>query len=841
MTQRASPREILDLCEQALDRSAHDREAFLSQACGSDAGLRRAVDSMLLAISDSAEFLEASEAAGSSAPQVGQRIGVYELLREIGSGGMGQVFLAKRLDDQFEQQVAIKLVHGNLLARELIERFNAERQILAALNHPYIAGLIDGGTTDSGIPYLVMEFVDGQPIDQYCDEHALSLEARIKLLQKIALAVQAAHQNLVVHRDLKPGNVLVTQDGIPKLLDFGIAKLIVTDASQHSHTTVFGRQPLTPDYASPEQLLENRVTTVSDVYSLGVLAFELLVGERPYTLAGGSHTELAKAFGKLNVPSAIERLDAIKDSQRVKAIAAARGLSVERLRRRLAGDLDVVLTKAIHRDESRRYESVAMFAEDLGRFIEGQPVAARPDSTAYRIQHFVRRNRLAVGASVAVLAALVVGLTTTTWAYLQAEKSRVLASQRFDDVRGLATAMMFDVFEEVEQVPGTKSALQKLAQTTQAYLERLANDESAELDVRLDAARGFARLARLLSDPALADPEQRVRAQAARVSATDLLSQLKAANPDSIQVWRTVARFRRDNAVEELESNNDPAAARAEVEQSLTASSNALQLDPDDVESHSLRLSAEVRLADTYKWETEYSRARDLADAAIERANRLAESYDGDEGIMLAVADTWRFSGELSWFLDEFEVGVDHYQSAIDIYEEIAASYPTQSNPVLIETSDTIWSQANSLFDLGRLDEAIERYRRAEALTAVRVARDPDDRDAERTLNILKGSRAAALSRQDRGAEGTALILEVTNWFEQQAARDPQSPSAQRSLAVSYHMTADVHRDAGDQPSACRWYRQTLNQWQKIDETLGIAEFDATQPEYLNEILSESC
>ena len=294
-------KRVLELCDQALALTEEDRGSYLEQACAGDERLRASVDSILIAVNQAGSFLETDDDARIEVSDLtGRRVGNYEITQVLGEGGMGSVYLAERRDEGYEQRVAIKFVHGHMLAKELVERFNAERQMLAALNHPYIAALIDSGTTEQGVPYIVMEYVDGIPIDRYCDEKQLNIEARIRLIQKVAMAVQAAHQNLVVHRDLKPSNVLITPDGIPKLLDFGIAKILQAEGSgEHGNTTIFGRQAMTPDYASPEQILENKVTTASDVYTLGVLTYQLLVGERPYhieTNQSSRHAEICRGF-----------------------------------------------------------------------------------------------------------------------------------------------------------------------------------------------------------------------------------------------------------------------------------------------------------------------------------------------------------------------------------------------------------------------------------------------------------------------------------------------------------------------------------------------------------------
>lgn len=285
---------ILDL---AIALKGPDRAAYLEQACASDEELRREVES-LLASNESAgsQFLEAPAVDLTQgmppSPRIGRRIGVYQIEEELGHGGMGEVYRAVRADGQYEKQVAIKLVRGGYDSKFILERFRQERQILAGLDHPNIAQLLDGGTTEDGIPYLVMELVEGTPIDEYCQEHDLSITERLQLFRQVCGAVQYAHQRLVVHRDLKPGNILVTKDGVPKLLDFGIAKILGEGAGTETTMT----RPMTPEYASPEQIRGGPITTATDVYSLGVVLYQLLTGRSPYRLATRTPHQLAQAI-----------------------------------------------------------------------------------------------------------------------------------------------------------------------------------------------------------------------------------------------------------------------------------------------------------------------------------------------------------------------------------------------------------------------------------------------------------------------------------------------------------------------------------------------------------------
>jgi len=417
-------RRIDDLFGRALDLDPEEWPSFLDRHCAGDEGLRRAVNGLLAAESRSSHFLSGS--AETSVPEVfvqalqrgvvdgdvpadrsGERVGAWRLVRRLGRGGMAGVYLAERAEGNFEQTVAIKFIRRGLDTEDFIRRFVAERQILSSLHHPNISSLVGGGTTEDGLPYLVLEYVDGVPITEYCDEHRCPIAERLRLFVDAARAVQYAHTKLVVHRDIKPSNIMVTPDGRVKLLDFGIAKLLDPKVDPSSlPLTRTGFRPLTPEYASPEQVRGEPITTASDVYQLGLLLYRLLTGERPYDTTGsGRALEEAITETRPTPPSAAaERLTGER--------AARKGATPARLGRRLRGDLDVIVLKALRKDPARRYGSAVEMAEDVRRHLQGRPILARRESRTYRVGKFLQRN--AWFAPVAAILALLTGVYIAT-------------------------------------------------------------------------------------------------------------------------------------------------------------------------------------------------------------------------------------------------------------------------------------------------------------------------------------------------------------------------------------------------------------------------------------------
>jgi len=434
------PRSIAAIVEEAQQLPEQDQLQFLRQACATDSQLYESAVAELYSrphsrqewFLDPPSSLEHSEDSAQEHPtRTGQRIGAYRVIRSLGEGGMGEVFLAERADAQFNQQVAIKLVRRGLLSSQAQGRLRLERQILATLDHPNIARLFDGGTTEDGTPYIVMEYIDGEPIDTYCDRRCLTIEARLKLFQAVCAAVHRAHQNLIVHRDLKPSNILVTAEGTPKLLDFGIAKWL--DDRQTMHTVAVTHadfRVMTPDHASPEQIRGEPITTASDIYVLGVLLHELLCGFKPFSVRGLRFAELERAICEDDAPSPSAAIGMARDSghSSIEQLAAQRGATPARLQRQLRGDLDNIVAMAMRKEPERRYSSVEQLNADIDRLQRGLPVIARPDSWSYRSGKFIKRHGAALGLGAAFLA-LLIGFSVTT----------LIQSKRVAQERDIAT------------------------------------------------------------------------------------------------------------------------------------------------------------------------------------------------------------------------------------------------------------------------------------------------------------------------------------------------------------------------------------------------------------------
>jgi eukaryotic-like serine/threonine-protein kinase len=512
------------ILDATLDLPPAAREGHLDAACAGDAALRRLVEELLAASGAAGSFLAGSalERAGPLAAEMlqaldepaegtpGRLVGTYRLLEELGEGGMGTVYLAERADGQFERQVAVKLLKHGLHGEESRRRFRQERQILARLEHPGIARLLDGGVTEEGTPFFVMERVEGRPVTADCDARRLGVEARLRVFLQVCEAVQYAHRNLVVHRDLKPSNILVDGAGTVKLLDFGVAKLLAEGEGGAPATRTLLRA-MTPEYAAPEQVRGDPVTTATDVYALGVLLYELLTGQSPYRVGR-------------TLPSELERAVLEQEPTRPSARAAA---PADR-RRRLRGDLDWIVLKALHKEPERRYPSAEALATDIRRHLEGLPVSARGDAVGYRALKFLRRHRLGVAAAGLVLLALLAGLVGTAWQARRAEREARKAEAVKDFLKSL-----FEASDPAEAQGKERTARQLLEDGARRIETELRDQPEVQSEVaRLVAAvyhelGEYDRARALLS----ADLERRRRLDGSRSRAVaDLLTEIADAS-----------------------------------------------------------------------------------------------------------------------------------------------------------------------------------------------------------------------------------------------------------------------------------------------------------------------
>ena len=756
-------RQIEEIVQSAIDCEPGSRPALLNSACGEDVELRREVES-LLALHGNSGFTKVSgfedailvlEQRNEELSE-GRRIGAYRVLREIGRGGMGSVYLASRADDAFQKQVAIKIIRRGLDTDDIIHRFRSERQILATLDHPNIARLLDGGTTEDGLPYLVMEYIEGEPIDRYCDQRKLTIPERLRLFHGVCAAVSYAHQNLVIHRDIKPGNVLVTKEGVPRLLDFGIAKLIAPGTA--GNQTLTGLRPLTPEYASPEQVRGETITTASDVYSLGVLLYELLTGQKPHRLANAT-------------PARVERAVCAEEPERPSASAGpVRG-------RPLRGDLDNIVLMAMRKEPQRRYGSVEQLSEDIRRHLEGLPVKAHADSWRYRAGKFVSRHGAGVAAATLVVLSLVAGMVATAWQARLARSERARAERQFNDVRGLTTSFLFEFHSAIQNLPGATPARKLLVQRALEYLSKLAEEAHGNRRLQLELAEAYLKVGDVQGnpyEPNLGDTQGAAKSYGKALEVSRAFTQTV---PPDAEARRYLARSYKSLG-EVLPVLGNPSEALVNFRQ---AAGILESLTADNRENAQLRLE----LASCYQ-ETGDLQGQPGIQNLGDQAGAL-ESYGKALGIYQAlVADdagnrTARRGvavvkiriGDLQSARDELRGSQQSYRDALEIMEQLSAADPTSAKERRL-LAHAYRKEGSAEEHLGNLKEALKYYLKGADINEGLMNTDPSNVQAGMSLAISLRSSADLLLKMGDQTGAVGKYQRVLNILEALSAAQPK-------------------------------------------------------------------
>jgi serine/threonine protein kinase/tetratricopeptide (TPR) repeat protein len=769
--------QVKGLFHAALERAPSQRAQFLAEVCAGDVGLHQEVASLLAAHEDAGSFIEAPAVAEATAwladvsddPLLGRRLGPYQILQALGHGGMGTVYLARRADDQYQKQVAIKLVKRGLGTEFLIRRFRTERQILASLDHPNIAKLLDGGTTEDGLPYLVMDYIEGCPIDAYCDRHRLPLRERLTLFCTVCAAVQYAHHHLIVHRDLKPSNILVTAEGVPKLLDFGIAKLLNPEQWAQTHATMATGPPaMTLAYASPEQIRGEPITTASDVYSLGVVLYELLTGQHPYGFPSHVPHDLARIICEEDPqkPStALRRLGEVSTSRGTPQSTLAESQPCdwhpEKLRRRLAGDLDNIVLMALHKAPQRRYAAVEQLAEDIRRHLAGRPVLARPHTLRYRSAKFLQR---CIG-----------GVVGIPWQARVARAERGKAARRLEEVRQLVTACLFEFDEAIANLPGATSARAVLVNRALTHLDTLAQEARHDPSLQLELVLAYQKVANVRGHPTTANLGDSAGALAIYRKAQTIAEALVAAHPTHPGARHALAVL--------YQKLSDLQAWSGDIDAAVTTGHKSLALFTILAEAAPMNLEA----------------CQALALSHLKMGDVLGNHHFPNAGDLTGALQQYRLSEALLQTLattDATNLITRRYLGLI--YERLGTILKMQ----------------------GDLATAMDSYRTSLALREAFAADYPTHADGRRDLGIgyekigdvllLMGDLPGALARYQQSLPIFAAL----------AAADPQNAVARRSLAISYEKLAEVLAKTGDVPEAWRSALQAL----PIREALVVAD-----------------
>ncbi len=832
---------LAELVENALELPSAERAAFVHRGCGGDEALRERADALLRQQDQVGAFLEAPAFALDGATdgltelalgcdegwQQGSPVGDYVIGPLLGAGGMGEVYLAE--DRHLGRWVALKVVRGGLRTGRLLRHFRHEERILAALNHPGIARLYGSAAAPDGTPYFVMEYVEGERLDDYCRRCRPTLGGRLHLFRKICAAVAYAHQNLVVHRDLKPANIRVTSEGEPKLLDFGIAKLLDADtAAPGNAPTLTLPGVMTPEYASPEQARGERITTASDVYSLGVILYELLTGQRPYRVGSRRTDEVARAICE-SVPERPSTLVA-RGGAGVALSLPAGG------RRGLAGDLDNIVAMALRKEPERRYANVAQFSEDIRRHLEGLPVVARRDTVRYRAGKFVGRNKVGVVAVSLVVLALTTGLLVATWQARVARRQRDRAERRFTDVRRLSNALLFDIAPKMERLEGSVEARQALVQRAQEYLDSLASESGSDPALQTELAAAYVKVGELRGDPLRPNLGDFAGAVASYEKANGILRRLLARQPDDPALLSSYGASLKDlSRVREWSGNmqgalDDARAARAVYDR-------LFHLVPGSARDRANAAEMLIQVARQHYINEELAKVYPPLHAAIDTLETLRRTDAGSPEILallgrartlLAMTLSWdsrQAEGEAEMaqafvmmetlvaahpqdgvlrqgLLSTCEQGSQFYEEAdtpracdISLKACELAERALRDDPANIQAQQNLARARTRLgilsLRLHRNDTAVESLVRAEA-GFKKLESDPRNARSYRIeLGSVEATLGEAWSGQGKYAEALVSFRRAIELYETMAQVDPANKMPLRKLAIVYRYMGD--------------------------------------------------
>jgi serine/threonine protein kinase len=742
--------------------------------------------------------------------RTGRRIGAYDILVEIGHGGMGEVYRAVRADGEFDREVAVKLVRSGFDSQFILERFRQERQILAGLDHPNIARLLDGGTTDDGIPYLVMALVDGMPIDRYCESHELSIARRVELFIPVCAAVHYAHQHLVIHRDLKPSNILVTPDGVPKLLDFGIAKIL--SPAGGLETTLM--HALTPEYASPEQLRGQPVSTASDVYSLGVVLYQLLSGQGPYAAYATSAPDLARAICEQEPKrpsSAVVKPDGKSSPKSTKALES----SIHKLQRRLRGDLDNIVLKAMRKEPERRYASTEQFAEDIRRHLEGLPVNARQDSWSYRTGKFIRRHTAIVAATVVVILTLAVGMAVTL-------REKRIAERRFNDVRKLANSLIFEIDNSIADIPGSTAARKLLVGRALEYLDNLSREAKGDKSLQTELATAYEKVGDVLGYPYAPNLGDSAGALASYQKALRIREALAASSPNDEKLQRQLAGsdFRIANAMEstgDLHGALDALRKTLPITEKLAAGKSDPELTDHFAGSHYFIAVLLSKTGDPAGALENYHQAAAIRQPALQsnpsninlRAH-LAADYSGMAACMQSLGDPAR--------------AIAMQTQAVEILRELVHNEPNS-----VSLREYLGEAVNKLGGFqrgqGKFADSFATEREAKQIFKSLLAADSNNSLAKANLAFADNGIADDLVQSGQPAAAIEVVQEALATFQALSPETASNRYVRSGFASANYLMGNVYaalatrrplshsQVSAEWWEARAWYRKSLAMW----------------------------
>lgn len=791
------------LFDTAIELDPEQRSAFLRQAAPDD-GLLREVESLLRALAEEEDRFEqpamehfaAQAEARTAAAMHNLRIGRYRLLRAIGHGGMGSVYEAVRADDEFQKRVAIKLVRRGMDTERIVHRFRQERQILAGLEHPNIARLLDGGVTSAAQPYFVLEYVEGRSITEYSAARGLPVPGRLRLFLQVCAPVQYAHQNLIVHRDLKPANILVTGEGTPKLLDFGVAKLMRADDESDAVATQAGFHAFTPGYASPEQIRGAPITTATDIYSLGVILYELLTGRRPFDFGDSSPSEIARVMENREPP---------RPSSVVRSGAppAPAGGGASRPPRALSGELDSIVLKAMAADPGQRYSTAEALAEDVRRYLDGRPVLARQGTWSYRTRKFIGRNRVSVAAAALLVVSVAAGTTATVVQTRQTEAALVLAERRFHDVRELTSSLIFEVHDEIAPLAGSTSARALLVERGVEYLDRLYREVGADPAFQQEVAEAYLKLGDVQGNPTNPNLGELAAARGSFARSLALSRELVLRDGADARARHTLASAH-ERMGEVTAWTGDVGGGAGHLREALAHRTRLARMQPDSAATQLRLVISTLKLGDLLghpAFPNLGDRAAALRqyDASLALLRRVPPGAGRPQELRRLAGLLHERRGRMLEMDGRYDEALAELGASRSIREGLARDDPANAE-VLRDAGIAHERLCSVQLRRGSLDGALDHCQQALAVYGRLAAADPENVGFRTTLAIGQVWLARVLGARGEPAAALERLEESTAALRRVAQADRENLPARRQIARNHLHASALHAALASSP-----------------------------------------
>lgn len=776
---------------EAVELTPDLRSSYLSALRLNEKTFYQELAELIAVDGEAAEFLgEPAVDFGSFAQPslIGATIGHYRIEREIERGGMGAVFEGKRSDGEFEHRVAVKLVNRSFFKDELVRRFKTERQILARLEHPNIVRLLDGGLTGDGAPYYVMEFVEGVPVDVYCRENRLDTNEKLRIFLQICSAVAYAHRQLVVHRDLKPSNILITGNGEAKLLDFGIAKILDADADLQTQTQ---NAPLTPAYASPEQIKGETITTAADIYSLGVVLYELLTEKTPGEIYGVGQTEIARAICEIEP------------------------VAPSRYARQLKGDLDNVVLKSLQKEKERRFDSIEQFADDVESYLNGLPVRAHPQSFRYRAAKFVKRNRLAVFLAATAILLIAVGFVAAVWQSFEARRQQQIAEQRFNQVRKIANSFIFDYHDEIARLDGSTALRERLVSDGVSYLDAIASEENARPDLLKESAIAYRKIGDAQGKPYQANLGKLEDAIISYGKSVALLERAAVIVADDLSIKdELVESYRLLANVQGRGGKKDVAIET--LQKAVSLNQELINLDESNTERKISALNLQTSLGDLDYDSAPYERT-------LEKAEALYQSAPHNANLIYLVKKLCSRAGTFSFYMGKSMRKTGEFEK-MEIWNAKALEqtereiYYTENFPEVINDPrwvfDAYMNRAGILQEVGRSDEALKHLGAADKILRKLKDKNADDREIPMFEIWYSSIKIKILKQQNKFAEALVEAQAALNLAVERTEADPTNIEPISGTLHLANQAAILSSELKKEPQA-EHYRRICRKYEK--------------------------